>query len=119
MAHCHKCIADNIAKNGLDTDNNYKGIVLYTGVTANLYLRVNQHKKAASDLTHPFTIQNVHFTKYYHCDKLVFFQQLNNIVDAIKKEKHVKHLGRKQKLKLITDFNPKWNDLYYQLTTLL
>jgi putative endonuclease len=54
--------------------------VLYTGVTAFLYLRVWQHKNN----------QGGYFTSKYKCYRLVYFEQFTNVEVAIAREKKSK-----------------------------
>ncbi|MEE9448164.1 MAG: GIY-YIG nuclease family protein [Arenicellales bacterium] len=75
--------------------------VLYTGVTSDLPKRIDQHKNA--------DIQS--FTHKYKCNKLVWFEQTDDIVVAIEREKQIKAGSRKKKLALIETMNPSWGDL--------
>lgn len=75
---------------------------LYIGVTSNLVKRVYEHKEGYVDS----------FTKKYDVKKLVYYEQFDNIIDAIYREKRLKTWQRKWKLDLINEFNPKWLDLY-------
>ena len=80
--------------------------VLYTGVTNNLFRRVNEHK------TH---IAPNSFTARYHVHNLVYFEQASNPDAAIAREKQIKGWNRKRKNKLIEKTSPKWEDLYPSL----
>ena len=82
------------------TNNHNK--VLYTGMTKSLMRRVWEHKAKLID----------GFTKKYNIDKLVYFESFDNPSDAIKREKQIKAGSRKKKLELISNFNPRWEDLY-------
>jgi putative endonuclease len=75
---------------------------LYTGVTSDLILRVYQHKQE----------QGSHFTKKYKLDKLVYFELLDDIQNAIEREKQIKANSRAYKISLISSLNPNWNDLF-------
>jgi len=55
------------------------------------------------------------FTKKYNVDRLVFFEQTEDVVSAIAREKQLKNWNRNKKIKLIESMNPHWNDLYYNL----
>jgi len=77
---------------------------LYTGVTNNLLRRIYEHKKKS--------IKG--FTLKYIVNKLVYFEEFDNIVQAISREKQIKKWYRKWKLKTIEKFNPEWEDLYYK-----
>jgi putative endonuclease len=78
---------------------------LYVGVTNDLIRRIYEHKSKAVD----------GFTKKYGVDKLGYFEAYDDISEAIKREKRIKHLGRKAKLHLIESVNPNWEDLHYSL----
>ena|SRR5260221_14682646 len=75
--------------------------VLYTGVTSDLEQRVFEHKTKAF----------AGFTSKYNCNKLVYFEEFDDIEEAIKREKQVKRYHRKWKEKLIEGKNPKWEDI--------
>jgi putative endonuclease len=45
-------------------------------------------------------------------DKLVYFEEFNDINDALHREKCIKKWNRAWKLSLIEQYNPQWNDLY-------
>jgi putative endonuclease len=78
---------------------------LYTGVTSDLVSRVYQHKHAHISS----------FTKDYHCKLLVYYEQHEDMLSAIAREKQIKAGSRKKKLALIEKMNPKWQDLYETL----
>lgn len=75
---------------------------LYIGVTANLIARVAQHKIKLTPC----------LTAKYNVTLLVYYEQLENIYDAISREKQLKSWPRQWKLNLINKFNPGWKDLY-------
>ena len=74
---------------------------LYTGVTNDLERRVHEHKSGAVP----------GFTKRYKIDRLVYFQETNDIGAAIAAEKQIKGLLRPKKIALIEQENPLWLDL--------
>lgn len=76
--------------------------VLYTGVTNNLELRVYQHKKAENKKA---------FTARYRINRLVYFEEFDNVYNAIDREKQIKKWRREKKVKLIINSNPDWKDL--------
>ncbi|WP_298779348.1 GIY-YIG nuclease family protein [uncultured Polaribacter sp.] len=80
---------------------NKNNTVIYIGVTSNLIKRIYQHK------TKVFK----GFTSKYNCDKLVYFEEFDNINDAIAREKQLKAGNRKRKEDLINLENSDWNDL--------
>ncbi len=75
---------------------------LYVGVSSDLVQRVFQHKQHLAD----------GFTKKYHVDQLVWYEQTDSIESAIQREKQIKAWKREWKIKLIEATNPYWNDLY-------
>ena len=81
---------------------NRRNGTIYTGVTSNLPNRIYQHKnKIISG-----------FASRYNCNKLVYFEYFEDILNAIIREKNIKSVGRSKKIKLIEKNNPYWNDLY-------
>jgi putative endonuclease len=67
---------------------NKRNGVLYTGVNNNLLRRVVEHKKKT----------NKGFTEKYNLDKLVWYEETNDINVAIQKEKRIKRWLRKWKI---------------------
>ena len=80
---------------------NKNNTVIYIGVTSNLVKRVYQHK----------TKVYRGFTYRYNCDKLVYFEEFNEISKAIAREKKLKAGNRKRKEDLINFQNVSWSDL--------
>ncbi len=80
---------------------------LYVGFTSDIIKRVWQHKEKFVD----------GFTTRYGVDKLVYYEQYDDPVAAIKREKRLKKYPRKWKLNLIEKSNPNWKDLYTELAT--
>ncbi len=78
---------------------------LYTGVTNNLIKRVHEHKNDAVD----------GFTKKYSVKMLVYYEQTEDVLSAISREKCIKKWNRSWKLNLIEDFNSEWKDLSLEL----
>ncbi len=81
--------------------------VLYVGVTSNLEQRIQQHRTGY--------FKNA-FTSRYNITKLVYYEMLLTIEDAIHREKQLKGGSRKKKIELINKRNPEWKDLYGQLS---
>ncbi|MFZ2225929.1 MAG: GIY-YIG nuclease family protein [Candidatus Moraniibacteriota bacterium] len=79
-----------------------KNGTLYIGVTSDLVKRVWQHKEGLAE----------GFTKKYKTKILVYFEQTNDIVSAIAREKQLKKWNRSWKIKLIESDNSKWRDLF-------
>lgn len=78
-------------------DNN----VLYTGVTTDLTLRINQHRNKTFG----------GFSARYNLKKLVYFEEWPDVTSAIQREKAIKRLPRKRKILLIERMNPMWREL--------
>ncbi|MGH8050336.1 MAG: GIY-YIG nuclease family protein [Methylococcales bacterium] len=78
---------------------------LYIGVTSDLVGRVWQHKQ---DLISGFTGR-------YAVHMLVYYQQTEEMLSAITREKQLKKWNRAWKIRLIEEVNPYWNDLYDSL----
>jgi putative endonuclease len=76
---------------------------LYIGV---LVRRVSEHKSK--------TVQG--FTSRYAVGRLVLFEIYDDPVNAISREKEIKKWRRAWKLRLIEQSNPKWVDLYDQIS---
>ena len=74
---------------------------LYIGVTNNLIRRVVEHKKG--------TIKG--FTSKYNINKLVYYEEGDNINNAIYREKQLKGWLRRKKIALVESVNPDWHDL--------
>ena len=75
--------------------------VFYTGVTANLTKRMVQHKAGKGSK----------FCARYNINTLVWYEVHYNILDAIRREKQIKHWNRQWKLEMIRSRNPEMKDL--------
>ena len=80
---------------------NNKNSTFYIGITNNLERRVYEHKQRMVK----------GFTKQYNLSKLVYFEETENVISAISREKCLKRWNRKWKLELIEKKNPNWEDL--------
>ena len=80
--------------------------VLYTGVTSDLFGRVQQHKQK---------LYPESFTARYNCIKLVYFETYSTIDEAIDEEKRIKGGSRSGKEKLVNAINPGWRDLWEEI----
>jgi putative endonuclease len=87
---------------------NKNNTVLYTGVTNNLVRRMEEHK---------FKRNPKSFTARYNVDKLVWYENYMDIVEAIEREKQLKAGSRSKKIQLIEKMNPEWRDLYEVIQT--
>ena len=79
--------------------------VLYVGVSADLARRAWEHKQGAMP----------GFTQRYGVTRLVYYEWHDRIIDAIQREKNIKHWKRAWKVELIERMNPAWDDLYETL----
>ena len=79
--------------------------VLYTGVTNSLKRRAREHFEGHGSV----------FTSKYNCNKLVYFEQLPSIEQAIAREKQLKHFKREWKNQLVDTLNPQWKDLSHSI----
>lgn len=81
-------------------------VTIYVGVTRDLVRRVYEHKNHADPDS---------FTARYHVNKLVYYEQTTDVRVALEREKQLKSWNRKRKNKLVSDFNPTWDDLYPEI----
>jgi putative endonuclease len=75
---------------------------LYVGVTRDLPRRIHEHRH---EITGGFTAR-------YHVKTLVYAEEHPRAIDAIQREKNIKHWPRRWKLDLIEGMNPDWTDLF-------
>ena len=78
---------------------------LYIGVTSDLPKRLWEHKNKFVD----------GFAKKYNLNKLLYFEVLDDIEQAIIREKQLKNMLRREKIALISTINPLFNDLSSQV----
>ena len=78
---------------------------LYTGVTNDLKKRVYEHKEKLVD----------GFTKKYNVNKLVYYEDTENVEGAIEREKKIKGGSRAKKVALVEHINKEWRDLYEEI----
>jgi putative endonuclease len=74
---------------------------LYIGMTNSIYRRVLQHKRREIE----------GFAAKYHCDRLVWYSEYDDVRKAIDCEKQLKGWTRAKKIALIESKNPRWEDL--------
>ena len=74
---------------------------LYVGVTNNHERRVYEHKNHLLP----------GFTDKYNVERLLYYEETNNPISAISREKQIKAWRREKKVKLIDSMNVTWNDL--------
>lgn len=74
---------------------------LFVGVTTNLKRKVEQHKRGDfRDAAH-----------IYGLNKLVYYEQFDDIKVVIKREKQLNVLQRLNKVRIVESLNPAWKDL--------
>jgi len=78
-----------------------RSLTLYIGFSNQLAIRVKQHKDGVFE----------GFSKTYHCNRLVYFERHQYVINAIARERQLKRWSRAKKLALITRLNPTWLDL--------
>ena len=83
-----------------------KSKTLYTSVTNNLERRVYEHKHKIIP----------GFTSKYHITRLAYYEETDNINQAIAREKQIKGWLRLKKIALIESVNPEWKDLSEEWT---
>ncbi|AMK16761.1 hypothetical protein K663_01845 [Sphingobium sp. MI1205] len=76
--------------------------VLYIGVTSNLAVRIDQHRRGVGS----------GFCSKYNLRRLVLAEEHQRIDDAIAREKALKAWKRDWKIELIEAGNPEWRDLF-------
>ncbi|WP_260582776.1 GIY-YIG nuclease family protein [Sphingopyxis sp. PET50] len=79
--------------------------ILYIGVTADLPARIFAHRSG----------QGSDFCKKWQLRRLVYAEPFDRIDEAIVREKAMKKWKRVWKLRLISEANPEWVDLFDRL----
>ena len=79
--------------------------VVYIGVTNDIIRRTYEHKN--------HLVKG--FTQTYKLDKLVWFEQTEDVISAISREKQLKNWKRQWKIDLIEQQNPDWKDMYSEI----
>jgi putative endonuclease len=74
---------------------------LYVGVTNDIERRVGEHKLKLIP----------GFTSKYNITMLVWYQDFDDVGQAIEAEKRIKAWRRSKKVALIEELNPEWTDL--------
>ncbi len=81
---------------------NQRNRTLYTGVTSNLVRRIHEHREGGVP----------GFTKTHDLKRLVYYEQIDRVEDAIQREKQIKGWRRQWKINLIERQKPDWRDLW-------
>jgi putative endonuclease len=79
---------------------------LYIEVTADLQIRVRQHKE------HAFKGS---FSDKYNLEYCVYYENFSSIEEAILTEKQIKKWSRIKKENMINSVNPNWIDLWIEI----
>ncbi|HEV3114472.1 MAG TPA: GIY-YIG nuclease family protein, partial [Candidatus Binataceae bacterium] len=74
---------------------------LYIGVTNDLLRRVYEHEHRLVPV----------FTSKYFLERLVYFEDTDDVGAAVAREKELKGWRRSKKIALIQGVNPQWSDL--------
>ena len=84
------------------TLTNFEETTFYIGVTSNLQKRIWEHKNKVVE----------GFTEKYNVDRLVYYEQTEDVETALNREKQLKRWHRQWKINLIKEFNPEMKDLF-------
>lgn len=74
---------------------------MYVGMTNNLERRMYGHKKKLVE----------EFTQKYNINKLVYYEETQEVQTAIMREKEIKKWRREKKDAIVNSENPQWKDL--------
>ncbi|NWG24018.1 MAG: GIY-YIG nuclease family protein [Pseudorhodoplanes sp.] len=77
----------------------------YIGVTRDLVRRVHEHREGLV----------AGFARRYGVKMLVYYEHYDTPIEAIQREKNLKHWPREWKIDLIVSMNPDWRDLYDEI----
>jgi len=80
---------------------NWNNTVMYVGMTNNLIRRIYEHKNKMVK----------GFTEKYNVNKLVYFEETQDVMAAIAREKEIKKWRREKKNQLVNRMNPTWKEL--------
>jgi putative endonuclease len=78
---------------------------LYVGMTNDVVFRAYQHREGLFD----------GFTKQHGLKMLVYYEEHATALEAIQREKNIKHWPRAWKIALIRKMNPEWRDLFDEI----
>ena len=80
---------------------NWNHRVMYVGVTNDLKRRLYEHKNKLVE----------GFPEKYNLNKLVYFEETQDVYTAITREKEIKKWRREKKNRLVNQINQEWQDL--------
>jgi putative endonuclease len=78
--------------------------LLYAGATKNVIKRLWLHELGTASV----------FTKKYHIEYLIYFEEFEEIGDAFKRKKQIKNWHKDWKWNLIKEMNPELLDLRHR-----
>lgn len=82
---------------------NFENDVFYTGVTNDIERRTFEHN---------LKMKPNGFPERYNLNRLVYVEGFSQVVDAIAAEKYIKKTSRQRKRNLISEKNPRWENLF-------
>ena len=85
--------------------SNKNNTVTYIGVTNNIIRRIYEHKNKMIE----------GFTCKYNVNKLVYYEEYNEVKYAIEREKQLKGWSKSKKVDLINRLNSNWDELYNKI----
>ena len=85
---------------------NQHDAVLYIGMTNSLARRISEHRSG----------ELPGFTADYRCHKLIYYEHYSNVDEAIERETQLKKWSRAKKVELIERMNPRWLDLFEEIS---
>ena len=80
---------------------NWNNKVIYVGMMNDLQRRIYEHKNKS--------VRG--FASRYNVNKLVYFEHMTDVLQAIAREKEIKKWRREKKNRLVESMNPEWKDL--------
>ena len=93
--------ADGLRRHVRSVPTQSVGTRYNTGVSGDLYERTKEHKSK----------ETKGFTSRYEVTTLVYYEEFDDPISAIEREKQIKKWNRKWKIELIEKHNPAWSDL--------
>lgn len=84
---------------------NKNNTVLYTGITNDLKIRIQEHRLKTSP----------GFSGKSNINKLVYYEKTDDIYMAILRQKQIQIVSEQRKVDLINTINKEWRDLYNEL----
>ena len=103
-----RCANDNFAQDDSVMERSFfvyivssRSGTLYIAMCNNIERRMFEHKSGEFE----------GFASKYHCNRLVYFERFDEVINAINREKQLKGWRREKKVALIEAMNPRWADL--------